>query len=402
MWIERQISESLRRAAATFPVVVLVGPRQVGKTSLLERAFPDLECVSLDLPSVAEMAETLPDRFLAEHPPPVLIDEVQYAPGLFRHLKARVEAERGRNGMFLLTGSQNFVLMERVSDSLAGRAAVLPFLGLSGGEWGASPPLRDRFGWHDFVWRGGYPGLWATPDVPPERDRWYQGYVATYLERDVRNLLRVGSLRDFDRFLRACAFRTAQILNLSDLGRDVGISPSTAREWLGVLQASNQVVLLEPYHRSLGKRLVKSPKLYFTDTGLASYLLGFQSPAGLWNGPLAGAMWENHVVGQWIRWRDWLRPSASLWFWQDRSGAEVDLVIDLDTRLVAIECRRTERPGPADAKGIRKMRDFYGREAVAGAYIACTASSSFQIEEGLEARPGWTAWDQELMSLGAP
>lgn len=190
------------------------------------------------------------------------------------HIKTRVDSERGRNGIFIITGSQNFLLMENLAESPAGRAAVIPFLGPSATEWRTTAGDGSLPEWKNFLWRGGFPALWSAPQAPPSRDRWYQGYVATYLERDVRNLLNVGSLRDFERFLRACAARCGQVLNLSELGRDVGVSTPTAKQWLSVLQASNQVFLLEPYHRSLGKRISKTPKLYFTDGGLAAYLVG--------------------------------------------------------------------------------------------------------------------------------
>jgi predicted AAA+ superfamily ATPase len=178
---------------------------------------------------------------------------------------------------------------------------------------------------------------------------------------------------------------------MAELARDVGLAHSTAREWLGVLVASNQVFLLEPYHRSLGKRLVKSPKLYFTDTGLAAFLLGFPSARSLWASFTAGAFWENHVVGQWLRWRDQVQPSAGLWFWHDAAGAEVDLLVELGDHLVAIECKRTERPVADDARGIRKLRAFYGAAMVPRAYVACTSPVPFTLEDGVEARSGWTA-----------
>jgi predicted AAA+ superfamily ATPase len=232
--------------------------------------------------------------------------------------------------------------------------------------------------------------LWG--ENPPARDRWYQGYVATYLERDVRNLLNVGNLRDFERFVRACAARCGQTLNMSELGRDVGVSATTAKQWVSVLQASNQILLLEPYYRSLGKRLAKSPKLYFTDTGLAAFLMGFQSPASLWASAYAGALWENHVVTQWLRWRDWHQPAATLWYWRDRAGAEVDLLIEIDQRVTAIECKLGNQPTSRDAAGIRKLRAFYGDERVASATVACTAEAPFEIEDGVTARPGWTHW----------
>ena len=394
MWIDREIASELSVIAAAFPVVVLVGPRQVGKTSVIERTFTSAgySYVSLDVAANAEMAETRPDDFLRQYPPPLIIDEIQYAPAFFRQIKAFVDQHRSRNGLFILSGSQNFMLMEKVADSLAGRAAVIPFSGLSGQEWQAAYTPSDNTLWREFLWRGGYPRLWEDPAHPVSRDRWYQGYLATYLERDVRNLLQVGNLRDFERFLRACAARCAQTLNMSELGRDTGISATTARQWISVLQASNQLVLLEPYHRSLGKRLVKSPKLYFTDTGLAAFLMGFQSADALWNSPTAGALWENHVISQWQKWRDWHQPSASLWYWRDQGGNEVDLLIEHDNRLSAVECKLAERPCGHDLRGLIRLREFYGSEAIKHSFLACTTTQPFDPAPGVSAVSGWTTW----------
>jgi len=390
-WIEREIQGELRRLVDTFPVVVLVGPRQVGKTSVAERALPGFGSVSLDLASLADLADRSPQTFLDRYPSPLLIDEVQYAPGLFRALKHAVEQRRGQNGLFVLTGSQSFPLMHAVSDSLAGRAAIVPLLGLSGGEWRAGCPAETS--WRDFLWRGAWPALWADPDGRPTRDRWYQGYVATYLERDLRNVLNVGSLRDFERFLRVCAARTGQVLNISDMARDVGIAPATGRVWLSVLQAANLIVLLEPYHRSFGKRLAKSPKLHMTDSGLAAYLMGFQSAEALWTSPQAGALWESYVVGQWLRWRDWHHPSVNLWYWRDDAGHEVDLVVEADGKLHPIECKLAERPDASDLKGIDKLRRFYGDEALGSASVACPIGESYEVAKDTWVRSGWVAWE---------
>ena len=390
MWIQREIVPSIVTAARQFPAVVVTGPRQVGKTTLLQRDFPTLGYVSLDLPTTAAMADTRPETFLELHPPPLLVDEVQYAPHLFRHLKAWIDAHADQRGVFLLTGSQTFALMEKVSESLAGRAAVFSLLGLSGREWAAATKPSEASAWREFLWRGSFPGLWAGGE-PVDRDRWYQSYLATYLERDVRSAIRTSSLRDFDRFLRACAARTGQLLNLSELGRDVGISGTTARAWLSVLQASNLVTLLEPYHRSLGKRLVKSPKLYFTDTGLASFLLGFSSPNTLWSSQAAGALWETYVVSQWLRWRDWQSPSSSLWFWLDRNHNEVDLLIERDGLLHPIECKLTESPNAADTRGVQALRAFFGEQAIANATIASPTLATYAMGD-VAVRPGWESW----------
>jgi len=393
MWIERQIGSELRKLTGSFPVIVLVGPRQVGKTALLEQAFSDHTYVALDVAGNAEMAETRPEEFLRRYPPPVVLHEIQYAPAVFRYIKTTVDARRGENGLFVLSGSQNYALMESVADSLAGRAAVIPFLGLSAQEWAAVEAVRTGHDWREFLWRGGFPALWAELGESPPRDRWYQGHLATYLERDVRNLLNVGSLRDFERFLRACAARTAQTLNMSELGRDVGISPAAARNWISVLQASGQILLLEPYYRSLGKRLVKSPKLYFTDTGLAAFLMGFGSAEALWRSPSAGALFENHVVGQWLRWRDWTEPAATLWYWRNQAGNEVDLLLDRNGTLTAVECKLTQTPRARDLRGIRRLVDFYGDDRVAASFVACTTERPFDVDAGVAAVPGWTTWE---------
>ena len=390
MWISRSISSELLKIAAEFPVIVLIGPRQVGKTSLLEHVFSDYAYVSLDVATNAEMAETRPDDFLARYPPPLVIDEVQYAPAFFRTIKARVDSEKRKNGLFILSGSQNFMLMEAVADSLAGRAAVIPFNSLSYEEW--SPLWGERSDVRDFVFRGGFPRLWDDFDHSVSRDRWYQGYVSTYLERDIRNILNVANLRDFERFLRAAAARCSQTLNMSEMGRDVGVSATTARQWLSVLMSANLIFLLEPYHRSLGKRLAKSPKLYFTDTGLAAWLMGFQEAESLWSGPYGGALWENHVIGQWLRWRDWHAPSASLWYWRDQGGNEVDLLIELNGRLHAIECKQAEFPGRKDTRGLKKLADFYGAETIATMSVACTAISPYELAPGITARDGRNTW----------
>ena len=261
MWIPRAVEPRLQRSAKTRPVVVLTGARQTGKTSTFLRLFPKHAFVSLDLPNEAEQAEKEPGTFLQRHPPPVLIDEVQYAPGLFRHLKVAVDAHRTRNGQFLLTGSQKFTLMKNVSESLAGRADIVELETLSFAEIQAALP---QTGIETAIVRGGFPELYANPDI--DSVAFYNSYLATYLERDVRSLTNVGSLRDFERFLRACALRSANLLNKADLARDVGIAPSTANHWLSMLEASGQIVLLEPWFSNRTKSIVKSPKLYLADT----------------------------------------------------------------------------------------------------------------------------------------
>lgn len=276
MWIPRDIEPRLLRSARTRPVVVLTGARQTGKTSTFRRLFPNHKFISLDLPTEAEQAEKEPQSFLRRHSPPVIIDEVQYAPGLFRYLKVAVDASRTHNGQFLLTGSQKFTLMKSVSESLAGRADIAELETLSLAEIRAALPQTVL---ENAIVRGGFPELQANPDI--DGMAFYNSYLATYLQRDVRSLANVGSLRDFERFLRACALRSANLLNKADLARDVGIAPSTANHWLSVLEASGQIVLLEPWFSNRTKSIVKSPKLYLADTGLLCALLNIRSEEAL-------------------------------------------------------------------------------------------------------------------------
>ena len=318
------MEERLRRLAAAFPVLILTGARQTGKTALLKRLFPDHHYVSLDLQLLAEQAEEAPASFLQDHPAPLVIDEVQYAPGLFRHLKVAVDGARSRRGQFILTGSQKFPSMRGVSDSLAGRCAVLELPGLCVDE------MRDA-GWRprpaaagEMLARGSFPELWADPAIPARE--FYQSYVSTYLERDLRQIVNVGSLRDFERFLRACAVRAGQLLNKSGIARDVGISQTTVGQWLSALEAGNQVTLLEPFFANVGKRLVKSPKLYFNDTGLLCFLLGIGAD-DLGRSPLTGPIWENFVCGELRTRLSLTRPDWSLWFYRDQQNREADFLI---------------------------------------------------------------------------
>src|SRR6202051_4732597 len=381
MWISRDIEARLQRSARTRPVVVLTGARQTGKTSTFRRLFPDHKFVSLDLPTEAEQAEREPQSFLQRHPPPVIIDEVQYAPGLFRYLKVPVDASRKRNGQFLITGSQKFTLMKSVSESLAGRADIAELETLSLAEIRAALPQTVL---ENAIVRGGFPELQANPDI--DGMAFYNSYLATYLERDVRSLANVGSLRDFERFLRACALRSANLLNKADLARDVGIAPSTANHWLPMLEASGQIVLLEPCFSNRTKSIVKSPKLYLSDTGLLCALLNIRSETALRQAPGAGAIWETFVFAQL---RDGERRAArtgSLFFWRDRTR-EVDFVVDTGGRLELFEAKWTELPDAGDTVNLDFVRNGVGKSGVAGGVMVCRASSGFPLSNGFRAVP---------------
>ncbi len=313
MWISRTFEAILKASAETRPVVVLTGPRQTGKTSLVKRLFPSHKYISLDLPSEAEQAEHDPMAFLSRHSGSLIVDEVQYAPALFRHLKLVVDQDRDKMGRFILTGSQPFQLMQGISESLAGRAEILQLEGLSYKELilaGMDISVDE------FVLKGGYPEIFERPSI--DATRFYRSYVATYLERDLRSQLQVGNLRDFERFLRACALRTSQLVNRAELARDVGISPTTAGQWLSTLERSGIITLLEPYFSNATKSLVKSPKLHFNDSGLCAFLMGMQTLDDLYSSPLNGALWETSVFTE-IRKLLSFDGGWNLSFWRDRT-----------------------------------------------------------------------------------
>jgi predicted AAA+ superfamily ATPase len=381
MWIPRDVETRLKRSRKTRPVIVLTGARQTGKTSTFLHLFPDYGFVSLDLPTEAEQAEKEPQRFLQRHPPPVIIDEVQYAPGLFRHLKVAVDAHRTRNGQFLLTGSQKFTLMKNVSESLAGRADIVELETLSFAELRDALPNTEL---ETAIVRGGFPELYANLDI--DSNAFYSSYLATYLERDVRSVANVGSLRDFERFLRACALRSANLLNKADLARDVGIAPSTANQWLSVLEASGQVVLLEPWFSNRTKSIVKSPKLYIADTGLLCALLNLRTEEALRQSPAAGAVWETFVFAQ-LRDRERrARRSGSLFFWRDRTR-EVDFVIDSGGRLELFEAKWTELPDLGDTVNLDFVRNVIGKARVLRGGVVCRTPNSFPFPNGFRSLP---------------
>jgi predicted AAA+ superfamily ATPase len=381
MWISRSVEPRLLRSARTRPVVVLTGARQTGKTSTFRHLFPDYEFVSLDLPTEAEQAEKQPQSFLQRHPAPVIIDEVQYAPGLFRYLKSAVDTTRTRNGQYLLTGSQKFSLMKNVSDSLAGRADISELETLSLSEIRTARPKTST---ESAVVRGGFPELHANPDI--DHVTFYNSYLATYLERDVRSLSNVGSLRDFERFLRACAFRSANLLNKADLARDIGISPTTASHWLSTLEASGQIVLLEPWFSNRTKSIVKSPKLYLADSGLLCSLLNISSETELRQSPAVGAIWETFVFAQ-LRDRERRAGrSGRVFFWRDRTR-EVDFVIEQAGKLELFEAKWSEVPTPGDAVNLDFIRESLGKKHISAGAIVCRAPHGFPLGNGFQALP---------------
>ncbi len=379
----------MQRLAEHFPAVVVTGARQTGKTTLLTRLFPNHRYVSLDLPAEAQLAEEDPQTFLARHPPPLLVDEVQYAPKLFRHLKFEIDRERNANGRFILTGSQKLSLMQEVSDSLAGRCGVVELEGLTMRELGAASVAQEATGGPaELLVRGFMPQLWKDPALRPAD--YFRSYQATYLERDVRQLLNVASLRDFDRFMRALAVRSAQLLNKTELGKEVGISTRTVNAWLGVLEATNQITLLEPYFANIGKRLAKMPKLYFNDVGLLCFLLGLSREAVL-ESYLIGAIWEAFVFGELRKYLRVDAPEATVWFYRDQSR-EVDFVIDRDGQLTLAESKWKELPTQRDFAQLMAVHALLPRVRWP-VMVLCRTRQSYPLAENTWAVEGYRLWE---------
>jgi predicted AAA+ superfamily ATPase len=376
----RSLLPRLQEASRFFPAVFVGGCRQAGKTTQLRSAFPNHRYVTLDLPSAAEQAETRPDDLLGDGGP-LLVDEVQYAPLLTRHLKVRIDAGAAP-GTYLLTGSQVFAAMAQIAESLAGRCAILDLHTLGYQELVTTKHLAPADDATGLLLRGGYPRLWAEPDLP--RDLFYSSYLATYLERDVRNLVQVGNLRDFERFVRALAARTGCLLSYTDLARDVGTAVSTIREWTSVLATSRIVTLLEPYHRSVGKRLVKSPKVYFDDAGFATWLCGIRTREQLLESPLLGALWETLVHGEIRRLLAVEAPGTALWFWAAHGSAEVDFVIESGGRFHLLEAKFATDPSADARRGFRAFHRALGDSAVTRRTIVCRTPHDHVTEDGVE------------------
>ncbi len=379
MYVPRTLEKAILRVTREFPALLLTGPRQVGKTTLFSHLLePGRTYVTLDDLALRTLANEDPALFFQRFQPPIFIDEIQYAPKLLPYIKMEIDRRNAEPGLFWLTGSQQFLLMSCITESLAGRVAIINLLGFSMREEDQRKEPKDPFlptkenilqreaSGASFtlpeifyrIWRGSFPAL-VTGKIK-DRDLFYSSYVQTYLQRDVSDLAQVGNKEAFYRFLKACAARTAQILNVSDLARDADISVTTAKNWLSILEASFQVFLLRPYASNITKRLVKRPKLYFLDTGLAAYLTEWSSPETLASGAMAGAFFETFVLGEILKsWWHRLRWST-LFYFRNKDKKEIDFIFERDNILYPVEVKLGATPKKEWVRSFATLRRLGG------------------------------------------
>ena len=404
--LERTLRPALERAAKGFRVILLNGQRQVGKTTLLRNMTKGTGrgYVSLDDMNARKLAQTDPELFIQQYPPPLIIDEVQYAPELFPYIKIHVDEHREKKGAFWLTGSQKYRLMQGVRESLAGRIAIFDLMGLSYREktkrpflgkpfiptmdkaadpGGArKPSVRDLY---KRIWEGGLPEPFVDKNV--ERDRYYSSYVQSYIERNVRDFYKIEKpLRFFD-FTSVVAAQTGQLLNYSSIARDIGISVKTAQAWMGILERSGLVYLLHPYSPNITNRIIKTPKMYFLDTGLCAYLTKWLTPESLMNGAMSGAILETYTVGELLKsyLHNGLEPT--MWMYRDANQNEVDIVLEQDGTLHPVEIKKTMNPGTADCKSFGELAKL--KKKVGLGAILCLKPERMAISRDAVSIPVW-------------
>ncbi len=397
MYSERTLASFLLKSSESFPVLLVTGPRQVGKTTLLRHVQKEGGgYVTLDDPLARSLAKEDPRLFLQKFARPLLIDEIQYVPELLPIIKMEVDKNQ-KQGEFWLTGSQQFHLMKNISETLAGRVAILHLQGLSQNEkqglyerepFLPSSSLSLRSSWNlpdifTVIFRGSFPKVALDQGV--DHDLFYSSYVQTYLERDIRDLSRVSDEQAFIKFLRVVAARTATVINFSDLARDIGIAPVTAKAWLSLLQTSGLIYFLEPFYVNETKRLIKSAKLYFLDTGLCSYLAGWTSPQTLERGAFSGAIFETYVISELLKsyWHN--GKKAPFFFCRDKDKREIDLVIYQDGTLYPIEIKKTTLPSKEDRKHFHMLNSF--RLPVSQGAVICLAEDFYPLTSDISILP---------------
>ena len=402
MYIARHIEKTIEKSFAAFPAVLITGPRQVGKSTLLLNRFKNIPNVTLDNPLQLLSLRQDPVEFFKLHDSPLILDEVQRAPECFSVLKYMIDSDR-RAGMYILTGSQKYALMKGVSESLAGRIGIIDMLGLSDREIYEDPFDRPFLPTSDYLlerrpkmapsiqnlWerihRGSMPELYSNENM--DWEQYYAAYVDTYIERDVKQLGSVGDTLAFTQFMTALASRTGELLNAASLARDVGVDSKTVKRWLSILQASNIIYLLQPFSLNINKRIIKTPKVYFTDTGLVCYLCRWLTPETLANGAMAGSVYETFIVSEILKSYYNAGKEPDLYFFRNTDGQEVDLLFYRDGKLYPIEIKKTSSPNVKDAKHFGTLSTFFPSLEVSEGGIICNAEDLLPLGQNLKIIP---------------
>lgn len=352
MQVNRKIKPAIEFLLGKYPVIAVTGPRQSGKTTFLRAAFPNFEYVNLENPDNRSFAETDPNSFLKKYNSRVIIDEVQRVPSLFSYIQSLVD-ETGLMGQFILSGSQNFHLMQNITQSLAGRVAIFKLFPFDNQELATNKLLSNNY--LDNIIKGCYPAIFDR-DIPSKT--FYSNYVQTYIQRDVTELINIKDLRLFQNFLALCATRAGQLLNLNSLANECGISQPTAKSWLTALENSYIIFTLQPYYENFSKRIVKTPKLYFYDTGLLCYLLKIANTERLISNPIKGALFENYMIAEFTKQMYHKNNIEDIWFWRDSAGHEIDLIVQENDQLHLVEFKATETIMPTAFKGLQYFENL--------------------------------------------
>ncbi len=372
--IERTLASKIIALAQKFQVITLTGPRQSGKTTLVRAAFPALPYVSLEEPDIRQIALSDPRGFLSNYPAGVILDEIQHTPDLFSYIQSIVDGNR--QAQFILTGSSNFLLMEKISQTLAGRTAVLRLLPFSLAELQPNVPPFEQY--ESLIFKGQYPRLYDRDIAPTD---FYPSYIQTYVERDVRLVKNIGDVNAFIQFTQLCAGRIGQLLNYTALANDAGVSPNTAKAWLSVLESSYILYRLQPFHRNFNKRLVKSPKLYFYDTGLACSLLGIRDESQVNLHYMKGALFEDLVITEFVK-RDFHRGEHHLpYFWQDSYGRKIDCLLVEGENITPVEIKSGKTMTEGYFDNLRYWYQLTSRAENRG-YVVYGGDQSMQTSAG--------------------
>ncbi len=399
MYLNRTAEKVIKQIHKHFKVLLVTGARQVGKSTLLKKCSPDMAYVTLDNPNIRELAINEPQLFLERYTPPLIIDEIQYAPNLLQYIKM-VTDESNSKGQYWLTGSQQFNMMKNVSESLAGRVGIVNLMGFSLNELRAKPyynpflpdkneliekrktskayNLKDIY---EIIWRGSYPQI--NTDTGVDWEIFYSSYVQTYIERDIKDLNAVSNEMTFLKFIKVIAARTGQVINYSEVANEVGISQPTAKSWLSVLVSSNIVFLLEPYFNNINKRIIKSPKVYFLDTGLCAYLTGWSNSGVLEEGAMSGSFFETFVMSEIIKSYKHNGKNPPIYYYRDKDKKEIDAIIEKDGKLYPVEIKKTSNPDKAAIKNFSVIP----KDRLGHGVVVCLSKEDYPLSADVDVIP---------------